>query len=165
MTIFLTNIQKEQREKKIEIPLNFLEIILRIETRNRSRDLGRFLKEEKGEYISRAGTSYRSNGPECEEFQRGCGCRTRKRRRPAARRERGRDPPCRSRRRNRSGVRNCSRWSPRPRSPAPRRGSRNRLRGIGASMPFSAPTLSPARKPQNLFLRVPSPPPPLAAPA
>lgn len=101
-------------------------------------------------HIYRAGTSYRSNGPKCEEFQHGCGCRTRKRRRLAARRERDRDPPCRSRRRNRSGVRNCPRWPRRPRSPAPRGGSPRRLRGIGASMPFSDER-STARENRKIF--------------
>lgn len=103
-----------------------------------------------------AGTAYRSNGPKYEEFQRECDCRTRKRRRPAARRGRGRGPPYRSRRRSHSGARNCSRWSPHPRSPTPRKGSRRRLRGIAAPMPFSveyslsrARERARARKPQS----------------
>lgn len=98
------------------------------------------------------GAAYHSNGPKCEEFQHGCGCRTRKRRRPAARIGRGRGPPYRSRRRNRSRARNCSRWSPHPRSPTLRKDSHRRLRGIEASMPFSV-EYSLAREPQSPPLR------------
>lgn len=82
-------------------------------------------------------TAYHRNGSKYEEFQHGCGCRTRKLCRLAARKGRGRGPPYRSRRRSRLGVRNCSRWFLHPRLPTPRKGSRRHLRGIGASMPFS----------------------------
>lgn len=81
--------------------------------------------------------AYRSNGPGYEECPRESGSRTRKWCLPGARTGRDRGPPCRSRRRSRSGARNCRRFPPRPRSSFPPRGSRRLHRGIASeSMPF-----------------------------
>ena len=69
--------------------------------------------------------AYRSNGRGCEGCQRVSVSRTRKWCRPGARTERDRDPPCRSRRRSRSGAPNCRRSPPRLRpSSRPSKGSR-----------------------------------------